>query len=128
MHIYFNPLDIACKNIIGGIKEGDLLQLNIFLLKTKSKADIYSTENCYFKHIHPSQEECCKPNQSAFLRLYKDGEDSEISELPMKNTEFGWTISLKITEIGLYFYSFNLGTMGYLSCGKMEYQVPQCRR
>ena len=120
MHIYFNPLDTACKNIIGGIKEGDLLQLNIFLLKTKGKEEIYSASNCYFKPIHPKQEKCCQPKQQAFLRLYKDGEDKEISEIPMKTTEFGWTVSLKIMEIGLYFYSFYLESLGYLSCGKME--------
>ena len=30
--IYFNPLDRACKSTIGGIKRGQDLQFNLFLL------------------------------------------------------------------------------------------------
>ena len=120
MHIYFNPLDTACKNIVGGIKEGDLLQLNIFNLKTKNVEAIYSTKNSFFNNISPQKEECSKPDKSAVLRFFKDGEEDCAAEFPMQITGFGWTISLKIKEIGLYFYSFNLEGIGFLSCGKME--------
>ena len=102
--VYFDPLDTACKNITGVIKEGDLLQLNIFLLKAPRKLEPWNTNKTEFHTKTPSLEECMAPSQNAFLRFNRDGEVCDF--YPMTKTDFGWSISLKVHEIGLYFYSF----------------------
>ena len=109
--IYFNPLDVACKNIIGGVKAGEITQLNIFYLKNARASLDYNAKA-------PNLEECATPNENAFLRLYRDGETPEL--FPMQKTEFGWNISFKINQIGLYFYSFYIENVGFLSCEKLE--------
>jgi len=117
--IYFNPLDTACKNIIGGIKRGETLELNVFLLKNKEpipKKHLFS-----FHAEQPSREECCTPTQEAFLRLERDGENAELFQ--MIKTEFGWHISLEVQEIGLYYYSFYILGEGQIFCGDMELGV-----
>ena len=98
--IYFDPLDCACKNILGAIPQGELLQLNVFF-KNDTKLDEFQ-----------------RPNEKAFLRLNKDGEESEL--YPMEITDFGWSIALKIDEIGLFFYSFYVENIGHISCGYLE--------
>ncbi len=110
LHIYFNPLDIACKNVIGAIREGEVLQLQIFNLKNDRKAgDLRKT---------PPIEECTYPTENASLLLRRDGEDVE--RYDMIQTPYGWSISLTIHEIGLYYYSFSIGEYQYVSCGALE--------
>ena len=118
MHVYFNPLDTSCKNIIGGVKKGDLIQLNIFHLKNTEKDANLQAKNGIFYAKTPAIEECTTPQENVFLRLYRDGEKPEL--FAMQKTEFGWSISLKITNTGLYFYAFYIENVGYISCGKME--------
>lgn len=112
--IYFNPLDTACKSVIGGIKEGELLQLNLFLLKNEQKLG----QAKVFQLDTPNLDECAFPLENAFLRINRDGEAPELFE--MHKTSYGWTISLEIQEIGLYFYSFYIVGVGNVSCGQME--------
>ncbi len=116
--IYFNPLDTACKNIIGAVKEGDLIQFNIFLLKKERTCAPWNENKSYFNTQTPLPEDCIMPSKNAFLRLNHDGETPEF--YLMTKTQFGWSISLKINEIGLYFYSFYIETEGNISCGAME--------
>ncbi len=113
--IYFNPLDTACKSVIGGLKQGEELQLNLFLLK-KAKGNCCNIPNYNFKT--PQQEECMAPFQNAFLRINRDGEEADLFE--MRKTDFGWNISFQIQEIGLYHYSFYIVNEGNVSCGDME--------
>ena len=112
--IYFNPLDRACKSVIGGIKQGELLQLNLFLIKDENTNRFLKDSLAY----KLSQEGCLAPSQKAFLRLNCDGESAELFE--MTKTEFGWTISLEIQDIGLYYYSFYIENEGNVSCGELE--------
>ena len=114
--IYFNPLDTACKNIIGGVKKGETLELNVFLLNSEPLTS--KTSGFSFQEKQPTREECCTPTQNAFLRLNRDGENAELFE--MTKTEFGWHISLEFQEIGLYYYSFYIVNEGNISCGDME--------
>ena len=118
MPFYFNPLDTSCKNIIGGVREGDLIQLNIFNLNEEYSSVNLSAKNGFFYAKTPDSAECIKPSEDAFLRLFRDGDDPAL--FPMQKTDFGWSISFKIKEIGLYFYSFFVKEVGYLSCGKMQ--------
>ena len=118
MPFYFNPLDTSCKNIVGGAREGDLIQLNIFNLNEECNKHNLCTRNHFFCVKTPEYSQCKKPNENVFLRLFHDGEEATL--FPMQKTEFGWSISLKIKEIGLYFYSFYVEDVGYLSCGKMQ--------
>lgn len=112
--IYFNPLDRACKSVIGGIKQGELLQLNLFLLKDGNTNRFQ--KNCLINKLLP--EDCTIPSQKAFLRLNRDGESAQLFEMP--KTEFGWTISLEIQDMGLYYYSFYIENEGNVSCGELE--------
>lgn len=116
--IYFNPLDKACKNIVGGIQTGDLLQLNIFLLKKEHGVTPWGENKTSFKGETPIKDDCKSPDKNAFLRLNHDGETPEF--YLMTKTDFGWSISLKINEVGLYYYSFYVETEGNIVCGNME--------
>ena len=118
MQIYFNPLDQACKNITGAIKQGDILQFNLFLIKDEAKIEGNYGEKGTFYAEAPQFEHCDEPNDNAFLRLNKDGEEAIL--YPMKKTVFGWSVSLSIHEIGLYFYSFYIENQGNISCGYLE--------
>ena len=104
MQFYFNPLDTACKNVIGGVKEGEFLQLNIYCLQDGAKTEENHGEKGVFCPKTPAIEDCTSPENNAFLRLNRDGEEAAL--YPMKSTEFGWTISLSFSKSGLYFYSF----------------------
>ena len=109
LHIYYDPLDVACKNLIGGVQQEAQLVFNIFSLKSSKIKDICIT---------PTREECGKEEKTAYLHLWRDGEKKE--SFLMQNTEYGWTISLKIKEIGLYFYNFYIENEGFVSCGYLE--------
>mgnify|MGYP003293784151 CR=1 FL=1 len=109
LHIYYDPLDVACKNLIGGVRQEAQLVFNIFSLKSSKIKDICIT---------PTREECGKEEKTAYLHLWRDGEKKE--SFLMQNTEYGWTISLKIKEIGLYFYNFYIENEGFVSCGYLE--------
>lgn len=37
MNVYFNPLDSLCKNIIGAVRQGDELQISLFVLKSQKE-------------------------------------------------------------------------------------------
>ena len=121
INIYFNPLDTACKNICGGVKIGELLQFNIFLLKDQTKHAVFAPETREFYAKTPALEECTTPENDAFFRLNYDGEDAEL--FPMQKTEFGWTISMRFEQTGLYFYSFFIKNQGNISCGYQEMGV-----
>ena len=118
MQFYFDPLDSACKNITGGIKEREILQLNIFCLKDGTRADDFLTKKRDFSPKTPAIEDCLVPENKAFLRLNRDGETPDL--YPMQRTAFGWTITLTFQEIGLYFYSFCIENEGNIACGYLE--------
>ncbi len=116
MQIYFNPLDAACKNIVGGIPQGEKLQLNLFLLKDKHC--YFESKTGEFSAVTPTENECIRPEGRGFLRLQKDGECAEY--FPMEITSFGWSISISISETGLYYYSFYIENEGNVVCGYLE--------
>ncbi len=110
MNIYFNPLDKACKSISGALKQGETLQFNLFLLQNeREETEQFQT---------PTMEECISPVGEAVLHLNRDGEEAEY--IPMEKTGFGWTLSLNIPKIGLYFYTFYIENVGFVSCGDMQ--------
>lgn len=115
--IYYNPLETACKSKTGAIQQGELLQLNIFLLKNGRTITPW-IGNREFKAQAPTLEECQPPTQNAYLRLNRDGEVCDF--YPMQKTNYGWTIALRINEVGLYYYSFYIENEGNISCGYME--------
>ena len=84
--IYYNPLDLRCKSVVGGIPTGKEVCLNLF-----------STDNAVLL-------------KTAYFVLNKDGE--ECTAYPMQNTEFGWQIRIKINERGLYYYRFRIEGIG----------------
>lgn len=100
--IYFDPLDIACKNVIGAVSEGTILQFNVFNLNKDQK------ENSY-----------CMPNNTAYFCLNKDGESEQI-RIPMEITDFGWSVALSFTQIGLYYYTFIIENVGEICCAYLE--------
>ena len=121
MNVYYNPLDSACKNVCGGVKVGELLQLNVFLLKDGTPKTTFTPQTREFYVKTPTVEECTTPTENAFLRLNFDGEAPEL--FPMQKTDFGWTVSLRFEQTGLYFYSFLIENHGNISCGFQEMGV-----
>ena len=95
--IYYNPLDNACKNIVGAISQIQTLRLSVFT--SQKTAD--------------GQAVPYAPVSDGFLCLCKDG--MPMKQYPMQRTENGWTVSVKIRETGLYFYHFYLQGVGYVS-------------
>ncbi len=110
--IYFNPLNTACKSVIGAVSQGTRIQLNLFFINENS---IFNVEQSIQT---PKASDCCTPQLNAFLQINKDGGQVEVFE--MQKTLFGWTIAFTLNEIGLYYYTFYIEKMGYLSCGKLE--------
>ncbi len=118
MQIYFNPLDFACKNRLGAIPQGEKLQLNLFRLREGIEYIPYNEKTGEFFGKAPKLNDCEEPKERAFLRLNKDGVRSEF--FPMQITPFGWSITIAIHEIGLYYYSFHIENEGNVTCGYME--------
>ena len=114
MNVYFNPLDKACKSITGGVRQGDKLQFNIFYLKENF------TRGEFFSLRTPLWGECETPASEATLSLGKDGEERSL--YPLRKTSYGWTISLKINEIGLYYYNFVIDDF-YLTMGERAFRT-----
>ena len=79
MDIYYNPLDLRCKSITGGIKQSQKLVINIF----------------------------GKSNEPCLFILQRD--EHEAQYLRMRNTADGWQIELELKTPGLYFYKFLIG-------------------
>jgi len=119
--IYYNPLDTACKSIVGGVKVGDSVQFNVFSLKNTPSKIFPKLAEGIFNAQTPNENDCVPCNKKAYFRLNADGEASEL--YPMTITEYGWTITVKFKETGLYFYSFKIEDEGEVSCGKNEIGV-----
>ena len=100
MNVYFHPLDTACKSVIGAAPVGTQLELNLFLLKE----GISVRENGCFRT--PNEDDCMVAACEATLIFAADGETP--TDLPMQRTNYGWTITLKLNEKGLYFYYFRV--------------------
>ena len=111
IQIYFNPLDRACKNVTGAVKQGQPLQLNVFLLKNDTKRNELG-------FITPKAEDCLAPKHDAFLSFNRDGESAQ--SFPMQKTTFGWSIKLSVPKIGLYYYTFCIDGQGFVSCNDMQ--------
>ncbi len=111
--IYYNPLDKICKSKIGAVRVEDNISFNVFCLKK----DIQQGKNGQL-FCSICENDCYIPNQNAFFRIKKDGEDMQTYS--MQKTSFGWHIELSIKNIGLYFYSFEIEGEGFISCNSME--------
>jgi hypothetical protein len=86
LKIYFNPLDKACKSIIGGIKTGETLTFQVFLVKNGTTA---VDANAYDSEIlqKPPESACEKPQNAAFLQINRDGEALESLERRVRRLE-----------------------------------------
>ena len=87
MNVYFNPLDSLCKNIIGAVRQGDELQISLFVLKSQKEFS-YNMQT-------PLREECTAPDKDGILFLGKDGEKRNL--YLMKRTE-----SVSYTHLDVY--------------------------
>ena len=114
-NVYFNPLDTACKNVIGAVKQGEIIQLNIFNLTELGSKRRTSVQDSLRT---PLPEDCETPQENGVLLLNHDGEIAK--EYPLQKTPFGWSIAFSIAEIGLYYYVFSIENIGYISCGYLE--------
>ena len=114
MKFYFNPLDVACKSVVGAVRKNQRVRLNLFLTKEKEDSAQKEFENLSAAFVTPKKTDCIAANDTAFLLINKDGQAQK--HLEMEKTSFGWTISIKIQECGLYFYRFSMKKGGYVSC------------
>ncbi len=96
MRIYFDPVDRACKSLVGAFARGK--QLTLCVICEKGGEDNFSAESCA-------------------LLLHRDGEEEE--SFPMRRTQNGFTLTLEFHETGLYFYHFHLNDLR-LGCGRLR--------
>ena len=95
MKFYYNPLDKTCKSLIGAFARKSVVTFNVYKYREFSGEENFSAENCN-------------------LICFRDGQSP--AYYPMHPTQFGWSLSLKFNETGLFFYFFKIGEV-YLSCG-----------
>ena len=105
MEFYYDPLDKNCKEICGGVREGQPFRLRLFCRDEKTKCFVSPDK------IDLNGSRC----DNAYFRLAKDGE-AKVA-FPMQKTKYGYTIELAIEERGLYFYSFYVENWGYFVYG-----------
>ncbi len=91
MNIYYNPLDMRCKSIIGGIEQNQNLEIRVYGM---------SNEPCLFV-------------------LSRDGQ-SGAQYLHMDKVADGWKLLLNLPDPGLYFYYFQFGNEKTAGCGKFR--------
>ena len=65
---YYNPIDCACKSVVGGVKAGEELQINLFYLKAEEIVEKLLVNN-------PSN--FIEPDENAYLILAKDGQKNK---------------------------------------------------
>ena len=94
--IYFDPTDRACKNPVGAFARGKDLTLAIYC--TTGGEGTFSAESCV-------------------LVLHRDGCGEE--EFPMLRTEYGFSLTLRFSETGLYYYHFRMGAFRF-GCGRLR--------
>ncbi|MBQ7368450.1 MAG: glycoside hydrolase family 13 protein, partial [Clostridia bacterium] len=58
------------------------------------------------------------PDCDAYLSFNRDGESAQ--NFPMQKTAFGWSITLSVPKIGLYYYTFLIDGHGFISRNTME--------
>ena len=85
MHLYYDPLDKACKSRIGAIEQGS--DVTFHICNKEGGEDCFSAEACFFV-------------------FFRDGEIGE--EFPMERVENGFALTLKFNTVGLWFYHFRL--------------------
>ena len=110
--IYYDPLDRACKSEVGGVAAGKEITFQIFCVQSSVNTP-------------PSLNECLAGKEKAYFVLNKDGEDCVA--YPMQNNEYGWSISLKINEVGLYFYRFRIEGEGDVCANQDNYGQLHCQ-
>lgn len=117
IQIYFNPLDTACKSVVGAVRVDERLQLNIYLLKDTKKARF--GDGAYVDNLQPPKlSDCQKPKMRAYLHVNKDGQQAE--SFDMQQTRFGWSITCSIKTTGLFYYTFYIENEGFVSCGYLQ--------
>lgn len=114
LRIYYNPLDTACKSVIGAVCQRETIQFNLFLLNGRTSFEANTTKTI-------SAADCKKPDKKAYFRINADGEAA--LDIPMTETDFGWSVSVTIQETGLYFYHFTVEGEGNVCCGHLEMGV-----
>ncbi len=83
MRVRFFPCDAECKNPVGGVEINKDFTLNLFVIGADSSVTV----------------------------LTKDGEQPV--KYPMERKEYGFSLTMRVTTPGLYFYRFEIS-----SCGK----------
>ncbi|MDD6995938.1 MAG: glycoside hydrolase family 13 protein [Candidatus Borkfalkiaceae bacterium] len=121
MQFYYNPLDKNCKEIRGGVREGQPFRLRLFCFADDANADSRSDSAVYFGE---GSDEFIKektpltPEENACLLIGRDGEKKD--SYPMTRTAYGWSVSVTITEKGLYFYCFYIQNRGFFVHGNRK--------
>ncbi len=95
--IYYDPLDSACKSTVGAVCAGEELCFQLFALTNNEKPN----ENF---------SNCVTPEDNCTLVFNKDGQ--ACNYFPMRKTNYGWQLRMKINETGLYFYHFRIEEQG----------------
>ncbi|MGN1052914.1 MAG: alpha-amylase family glycosyl hydrolase, partial [Candidatus Scatosoma sp.] len=109
MIFYFNPLDKNCKEIRGGVREGQAFRLRLFCLAEEGTENGGNADFSFRGFIYGKS--FASPENNAYLLLCRDGEEKK--SYPMTRTEYGWSASVTVLEKGLYYYSFYIDNHGF---------------
>ena len=117
IQIYYNPLDTACKSVVGAVRVDERVQLNIYLFKDSKKPRF--GDGAYVDNLQrPKLSACQKPKMRAYLHVNKDGQQAE--SFDMQQTRFGWSVTCSIKTTGLFYYTFYIENEGFVSCGYLQ--------
>jgi len=100
MSYHYDPLSLMCKSITGAVASGDTITLKVYKYN-ESGENSFSAEVCN-------------------LVLNQDGKHEKYYQ--MNATEYGWKISLKFNQVGLYYYYFRIGGKN-LARGEFHHSV-----
>ena len=95
MQLYFNPLDKACKSRTGAFPRGSLVTFRLYWTDSNKMPDTLD----------------------ARFVFWQDGK--ERTPLSMHRTEYGFYVTLRFHQTGLYFYYFRIGDE-YFGCGNFR--------
>ena len=95
MQLYFNPLDKACKSRTGAFPRGSLVTFRLYWTDSNKMPDTLD----------------------ARFVFWQDGK--ERTPLSMHRTEYGFYVTLRFHQTGLYFYYFRIGDE-FFGCGNFR--------
>ncbi len=97
MNYYYDPLDGACKSVLGAVSRETAVTFRLYEQTISGEADF----------------------SADFCNLVISQDDGVEKTVPMKKTDFGFSVTVRFHKIGLFFYLFDFGGI-YLGSGRLR--------